>query len=152
MKCRQFKEPFQALGAAINMLRRVEPYANYEFGKMANVLMGQVRRGHYVFTIDENGTPVGYVGWALCEEEVARKWMSGDYTPTSEECESGDCGLVITFYAANKQALLAQTRYCRVKYPNIRVFGIRDYGDGDRLAEVFNKVDAAVEHASEQGR
>jgi len=146
MKCRQFKEPFQALGVVTNMLRRVTPYADYPFGKLSNVLMGQIRRGHYVFTIDDDGTPVGYVGWALCEEEVARKWMEGDYTPTSEECEDGDCGLVVTFYAANKKALLAQTRYCREKYPNIKVFGIRDYGDGDRLAEVYNRMDTPEEH------
>ncbi|MCW9032895.1 MAG: toxin-activating lysine-acyltransferase [Rhodospirillales bacterium] len=149
MKCRKLKEPFQALGVAINVLRRVSPYANYPFGKLSNVLMGQVRRGHYVFTFDDEGTPVGYVGWALCDEEIARKWMEGEYVPSSEECKNGDCGLVVTFYAANKEALLAQTRYCREKYPNIKVFGIRDYGNGDRLSEVFNRIDSSPEQAAE---
>jgi hemolysin-activating ACP:hemolysin acyltransferase len=138
MKCSQFKDPGEALGAAVNLLRRVEPYASYPFGRFTNVLMGQIQRKHYVFTIDD-GFPVGYVGWARCDEAVARAWVEGRVVPTTAACRDGDSAVLITFYAANRKTALRQVRYCRDLHPGIKVFGIRDYGTHRRPVEVVNK-------------
>ena len=142
MHCRQLEDPVLALGQAVNVLRRVEPFASYTFGRLANVLMGEIRRRHYVFTFDAEA-PVGYVGWALCDEAIARAWIEERYVPTFAECAAGDSWVGITFYATTKEACLFQARWCRAQYPGLKVFGIRDYGRRSRQSKTRNATRVA---------
>jgi hemolysin-activating ACP:hemolysin acyltransferase len=142
MHCRQLEDHVVALGQAVNVLRRVQPFASYTFGRLANVLMGEIRRRHYVFTFDAE-TPVGYVGWTLCDEAIARAWIEERYVPTFAECSAGDSWVGITFYAATKEACLFQARWCRAQYPGLKVFGIRDYGRRSRQSKTKNTTRAA---------
>lgn len=139
MHCRQLDDSALALGQAVDLLRRVQPFAAYTFGKLANVLMGEIRRRHYVFTFDDE-TPVGYAGWALCDEAIARAWIEQQYVPTFAECSTGDSWVGITFFAATKEACLFQARWCRAQYPGLKVFGIRDYGRRSRQSTVRNSM------------
>jgi hemolysin-activating ACP:hemolysin acyltransferase len=151
MKCGQFRNPYLALGIAMNLLRRVQPYASYPFGRFSNVLTGQIRRGHYVFTIAD-GVPIGYAGWALCEESVARAWVEGRAVPKASECLDGDCGLLITFCATSREACIRQIRHCRNLYPDKKIFAIREFGTHQRSVELFNRASAhpAVNDVSER--
>ncbi len=137
MDCRQLKDPVYALGCAVNLLRHRKPFASYHFGRLSSVLMGQIRRGHYVFTFDGK-RPVGYAGWALCEEAVARAWIESRHVPSFEECNSGNCVVGITFYAETTEACRFMARYCRGLYPDAKVFGIRDYGGRERQMRIRN--------------
>ena len=131
LHCARLPDPVAALGTATNLLRRVRPFANYPFGRFANVLMGQILREHYVFTL-AGDRPVGYVGWAMCSEETARHWVDGRHVPNFEECRSGPCWVGFTFFASTPEACWAQARWCRQQYPNTKVFAIRDYGRSQR--------------------
>ncbi|MGI9434595.1 MAG: toxin-activating lysine-acyltransferase [Geminicoccaceae bacterium] len=135
--CRQFEDPIHAFGQAVDLLRRTQPFASYTFGKLTNVLMGEIKRRHYVFTFDDRG-PVGYAGWALCDEAIARAWIEERYVPNFAECSSGDSLVGITFYAAKAEVCFFQARWCREQYPGLKVFGIRDYGRRSRQSEVTN--------------
>ncbi len=129
----QFADAAEALGRAVNLLQRVEPFASYHFGRFASVLQGQVRRRHYVFAVAERN-PVGYAGWALCDEDVARAWLEWQRVPRMDECVDGACLLGLTFYAIDQRTCLLLSRYCRAQYPGKSVFGIRDTGDRERPA------------------
>ena len=58
---RRFKNPREALGHAVALLRNVEPFASYKFGRFSASLAEQIRRGHYFFTF-QDGRLVGYIG------------------------------------------------------------------------------------------
>jgi hemolysin-activating ACP:hemolysin acyltransferase len=135
--CGQYKDPIYALGRVVELLRHHSPFAGYGFGKLTNVLMGQIRRGHFVFTEDDR-TAVGYAGWALCDEEAALAWVRQERVPTFEECINGDCWVGITFYAATPQVCFAQARWLRKKYPGMKGYGLRDYGRRERPVAIRN--------------
>lgn len=138
MRCCQFSDPAYALGRAVDLLRRVQPFASYEFGKFANVLMGQIKRQHYVFALEQDRA-VGYVGWALCNEKAAQAWITGQEVPGFSQCLSGDSWVGITFYAESTSVCRFQARWCREKYPGLKVFGIRDYGKRRRSTRLANR-------------
>lgn len=141
MQCVQIPDPFDALGRAADVLRRVQPFADYPFGRLSNVLMGQVKRGHCVFTLIDDRV-VGYAGWAMCREDIARAWIENRYVPNFAECSDGDCWVGITFYAETREACFFQSRWLRRKYPNAKVLGIRDYGRERRPTQLTNPVPA----------
>ena len=122
---RQYPDPVYAFGKAVNLLRRVAPFSAYGFGKLSGVLMGQIRCGHYVFTVAEENA-VGYVGWAMCDAQIAQAWIDGKYVPSFDECVDGDSWVGIIYYAASRAVCFFQARYCRNVYPNKKAFGIRD--------------------------
>jgi hemolysin-activating ACP:hemolysin acyltransferase len=146
LSCGQFDDPVVALGQAVELLRRVQPFATYSFGRLSSVLSGEIKRQHYAFTFDGR-TPVGYVGWALCDEPIARAWIEERYVPSFAECSDGDSWVGITFYAASKEICLFQARWCRARYPSLKVFGIRDYGSRSRRTEVKNTPPATSEES-----
>lgn len=128
LQCRQHPVPIVALGNAINLLRTATPFSTYRFGVFSSVLWGQIVRKHYVFTLSGRQL-VGYFGWALCDEKVARAWVEEDYVPTHEECLDGDCFVGATFYAKTREVTFFQIRHVRRLYPNVKAFGRRDYGE-----------------------
>ena len=139
MECRRYTNKVFALGQAVNLLRDVPPFAGYQFDRIANVLIGQIRRNHYVFTI-AGGRAAGYAGWALCEESVARAWIERRYVPSFEECLSGDCVVGITFHAQTPEVCRFQARWCRNLYPDAQILGIRDYGAHARPKRLGKRV------------
>lgn len=143
LQCRRFKDPVVAFGRAVNLLMRTEPFATYPFGRFSKVLLGQIQRRHYVFTIDGD-EPVGYVGWAMCTEAVAQAWLEQQRVPRFEECRGGDCWVGITFYAATREVCFFQSRHLRQRYPDVKAMGIRDYGTHRRSAVTRNNAHAVA--------
>jgi hypothetical protein len=104
--CRRFKNPVFAFGAAVDLLRTHKPFLEAPFGAYASVLRGQIAREHYVFAV-QNRMVVGYVGWALCNEDVALAWTQRRHAPKYKECLSGDCWVGLTYYAKSLHATFA---------------------------------------------
>ena len=141
LKCVQHRNPAIAYATAVNLLRSVAPFSNYRFGVFSSVLLGQIRRKHCVLTYAmPEDRPVGYFGWALCEERIAKAWIEDGYVPTQEECMKGDCFVVATFYGATPEVTRFQVRQVRKIYPNIKVYGRRDYGQRVRPMHIRNVV------------
>lgn len=144
LKCMQRQGDAKDYATTINLLRSVAPFANYKFGVFSTVLLSQIRRKHYVLTYAmPEESPVGYFGWALCEERIAKAWVEDGYVPTHEECMAGDCFVVATFYGATPAVTRFQVRHVRKAYPNVKVYGRRDYGERLRPLRIRNLVDEA---------
>ena len=139
MNCRRIADDMLAFGHAANLLRRAQPFASYPFGNFAGVLMGQIRRKHYVFTVADKRV-VGYAGWAMCREDVARDWVDRNIMPDFDACNRGDCLVVATFYGESRDVTFMQARHVRESHPNVKVYGRRDYSDRMRPTNVFNRV------------
>jgi hemolysin-activating ACP:hemolysin acyltransferase len=127
--CRRFKNPMIAFGAAVDLLRLYKPFRQATFGVYASVLRGQIAREHYVFAVQER-LVVGYVGWALCNEEVARAWTERRHTPKYAECLSGDCWVGLTYYASSRHVTFALMGHIKRRYPGYKIYGLRRYQDG----------------------
>jgi hemolysin-activating ACP:hemolysin acyltransferase len=138
IRCIQFKDSYKALGLAISMLSKIEPYGQYRLNKLVPTLFGEIRRGHYAFAV-RGEEVIGYSGWALCSQEVAREWVAGRYKPSYEECVGGICPVLVTFHSKHKAATWPLIRYMRSLYPGQEVFFTRDYaGRKSRDARVLN--------------
>jgi len=125
----------------VNFLLSVDPYASYRFGRFARTLAGQIERGHYLFAV-RGKQIVGYVGWAMCEETVARAWVEGRHTPSFEECRGGDCTVLMTWHAVSRDVVMFLARELRKAYPNHKAIFSRQYVGGKprRVGEIFNRV------------
>ncbi len=144
LKCVRLKDPFEAFCRAAALLKDVEPYASYKFGSFAGTLGGQIERGHYLFVAQGNQL-VGYVGWAMCVEAIARAWVEGRYMPNFQECQDGDFFVAMTLFATSREVVWFVAREVRKMYPNHRAFFKREYrnGRGRRSGTVFNRVGMA---------
>lgn len=141
IRCQTFADPYAAMGHAVNLLGKVQPFTSYRFGELAGTLGGQIGRGHYRFAM--RGTQLeGYMGWALCDEALARDWVAGGCVPTYDECVDGDACVLMTFWASSRHVTFQMIRQLRQLYPNRQAIFSRYYMDGRerRFNEVFNRV------------
>lgn len=140
LQSRRLRHPIVALGLAVELLRGRPPFSRFRFGKFASVIKGQIRRGHYLFTFRGN-QPVGYMGWAVCEERIAKAWLEEGYNPTFKECMSGDTCVLITFVSPSREVTFHQIRQSRLLYPDRPIYFMREYKDGrSRKSTVRNKI------------
>jgi len=137
--CRQVQRPMLALGIAANLVRRKPPFSNFNFGRMTSVLIGQIRRGHYLIAF-RRGTPVGFIGWAVTPHEIAERWLNEGYTPKYHECIEGDSCVLLTVYSEARKVTTAMIRQARIRYPGHRIYFMRDYAKKkeSRKAHVMN--------------
>lgn len=140
LTAKRFPDKQHALAQAVVLLHATEPFASWRFQRLAQTLMGQIKRDHYLFVFDD-GKIVGYAGWMRCSQEVADRFLHGDYTPTEAECEQGDCCYALCWYAASPEINRYQARICRKLNADTRIYIPRMYPDGrSRAGVVFNKV------------
>ena len=138
LRCTQLSDPYKALGLALSALSKVQPYARYRFGELTGTVMGQIQRGHYVFTLKDR-LLVAYGGWALCTPEVAQAWIAGRSVPDYEACKNGPNPVLVTFMSKSRTATFRQIRHMRALYPGREIFFRRDYaGQRARTASVLN--------------
>src|SRR5688500_14666794 len=69
--------PLAALGLAVSHLMTKPAFADLPFGAWSRILVGQIRRGHYAFAVDAEGTVHGFIGWALATKDHAEAWLDG---------------------------------------------------------------------------
>ena len=141
LSTQRFRNPREALGHAVALLRQTEPFASYKFGRFAASLGGQIRRGHYFFTF-EDGRMVGYIGWARCSEAVAEAWIGGGDAPAYKDCLEGPCLVAMTFHAKSRHVTFFQARKCREINANCKVYIPREYTDNrpSKARSVFNRI------------
>lgn len=136
---RKLDNRIMALGLATELLHTRPPFSNFKFGKLAGVIRGQIKRGHYLFTF-RGKQPVGYIGWAECDQKVAEAWMERSYIPTYQECNGGDSCVLITFVSPGTTVTLHLIREARRLYPNRPIYFMREYDQGKkRKATVLNR-------------
>ena len=97
-------DPATALGMAVEFLLKQPVFAKLPFGEWAQVLVGQINRGHFFFAVDEQRHVHGMFGWALANEAIAEAWVTGRGDLRSEDCWDGDCVIVNVFAADGPDA------------------------------------------------
>ncbi|MEX0807888.1 MAG: toxin-activating lysine-acyltransferase [Dongiaceae bacterium] len=137
--CRQLPRPMLALGIAATLLRRKPPFSNFNFGRMTSVIIGQIRRRHYLIAFRGND-PVGYIGWAVTTSDIANRWLTEGYSPKYNECLSGDSCVLLTVYSEERDVTMNLIRQARIRYPGNRIYFMRDYAKKkkSRKAHVMN--------------
>jgi len=137
LSCVRLKDTYKALGLALSVLSKTEPYDRYPFGGLVRTVMGEIQRGHYVLTL-EGRRVLGYAGWALCRPETAEAWVAGRAVPCYEDCLNGPCPVLVTFHSKSRAATFRQIRHMRQLYPGARIYFRRDYAGRSRSAQVLN--------------
>jgi hemolysin-activating ACP:hemolysin acyltransferase len=85
---------------AVNHLMTKPAFANLRFGDWSRILVGQINRQHYCFTVDGNNQIQGFIGWAVTSKEKAEAWLEGRGGLSFEDSLDGDC-LVFNAWAAS---------------------------------------------------
>lgn len=137
-------DDYKALGVAVSLMMGEPSFARLPFGFWSSILVGQIRRKHYIFAF-EAGKPTGFLGWARTSQDVAERWLTQQREITFQESTDGDCILINAWLARTKAThrfLVAQLRPigrdARVLYAK------RFYKDG-RVRPVKLAVNDAVE-------
>jgi hemolysin-activating ACP:hemolysin acyltransferase len=125
----RYGDPAAALGAACHLLARLEPYAGYGFGPVTRTLAAQIKRGHYLFVRRER-TTLAYAGWALCRDDVAERWISGDGAPDFAACVEGPAVVLVVVASVEATATRRLIRAARELAPGRRIYFRRAYEDG----------------------
>jgi hemolysin-activating ACP:hemolysin acyltransferase len=129
---RMIDQPYLALGIAVHFLSRRQPFAGFRFGDLVQTVDGQIRRRHALFSF-EGQRVVGYLGWALCEEEDAREFARTGRPPPPERLARGDVVWLLTAASVTPGALKAMIDAGKSLYPGRRVMGVRYKPTGQRV-------------------
>ena len=78
-----------ALGMAVAFLMADPAFQGLRFGHWARVLVGQIRRGHFLFVTDRK-ILVGFAGWALTSRDRAEEWLAGRSELSFQDSQAGD--------------------------------------------------------------
>jgi hemolysin-activating ACP:hemolysin acyltransferase len=112
MSVQQVRDANAALGVAATYVASHPPFGSYRTDKLVGSLAGQIRRGHYAFAV-RDGIIVGYVGWALCQPDIAKAWIEHGQTPTFEQNREGDVVVPIIVIADDRSVLRQLAAYMR---------------------------------------
>lgn len=94
---------YAALGRAVSYLMTKPNFKDLKFGFWSRTLVGQINRKHYFFTAERDKI-VGFIGWALVDEDMAKAWLDNSADFNSADCVNGDC-MVINAWAADTEAV-----------------------------------------------
>jgi hemolysin-activating ACP:hemolysin acyltransferase len=100
----QLNDPDKALGLAAAYVAAHSPFGSYRADRLVGSIAGQIRRRHYVFAVRDK-VIVGYVGWALCEPHIAKKWIEEGRVPSSEQYDQGNVVVPIIVISEDPSAL-----------------------------------------------
>jgi hemolysin-activating ACP:hemolysin acyltransferase len=125
----QHPNPAAALGLAVSHLMTKPAFARLPFGTWSRVLVGQINRRHYQLALDPAGNTIGFLGWAISDENAAEAWLAGVETPS--DSGSGDCVIINAWSAetaAANRLLLEAARIVAARHRLI--YFKRHYPDG----------------------
>ena len=123
-------DDYKALGVAVTLLMGEPGFARLPFGFWSSILVGQIKRKHYIF-VSEGKQVTGFLGWARTTEEVAERWLTQKGEITFEQSVNGDCILINAWLAktpATNRFLLDQLRV--IGRDGRLVYAKRFYKDG----------------------
>jgi len=128
----QFINPHEAFSMALQMAISREPFASYQMKDLIPTLRGQINRRHYLFVQTDDGQIEAYLGWAMCREDIAIKTARDGYTPSYEECLSGDNIVVFTFIALTRVSCRALAKFGQTMFPRTKCYFRRNYANPDK--------------------
>lgn len=143
LRAGRVEDNYKALGIAVSLMMADPSFGRLTFGHWSRILAGQIKRGHYLFAVNEKG-PQGFLGWALTSEDKADRWLKGGYDLAYEDSLNGDCLLINAWMARTGVAnrfLLRQIR--SIGKEQTWVFAKRFYKDG-RMRPLKLKVNDQV--------
>ena len=118
------------LGAVLDLISRSPPFAEFRLGRIATAVRRQLSSGHNLGAVDPSGNLVGYVGWAMTTEALAKLWVEGK--GQLKIVDSADAAALTVVASIEPMATRQLIRAAREKNPNRRIFFKR--GDDSRLA------------------
>lgn len=137
-------DDYKALGVAVSLMLTEPSFARLPFGFWSSILVGQIRRKHYIFAL-EGGKTTGFLGWARTTEDVAERWLTQKSEITFEQSLAGDCILVNAWVAKTPATHQFLREQLRVIGQDARLlYGKRYYKDG-RVRPIRLAVNDAVE-------
>lgn len=84
------KNPFLALGLAVDHLMDKPAYARFGFASWSRILVGQINRGEYRFVFDRQDRVVGMLAWGTLDRDAAERWVRGE-TLDERDTAPGNC-------------------------------------------------------------
>jgi len=121
--------PLYALGIVCEKIHHLFPFNNRRFETIVGTILGEIMRGQYFFVVQDNKV-CGYIGWALCDQDTAEKWIYHNIQPAFEQCQEGDCLVVPTLFSENTDVLKKIVRKMRDMFPKKPTYWIRFRKDG----------------------
>ena len=115
-----------AFAAAVTFLAAREPFKRQPLGPIVGTVSGAIKRRHYVLAIDE-GQVVGFVAWAMTDQDSARRWLAGDFTPSFEETQEGDTIVLMIGGGTTPKTVMLGLRHVGSLYPG-RSYMIKRFG------------------------
>ena len=136
-------DDYKALGVAVSLMMTEPGFARLPFGFWSSILVGQIRRKHYLLA-SEGKQVTGFLGWARTTEEVAERWLRHKGEITFEQSREGDCILVNAWLAKTPRTHQFLREQLRVIGQDARLlYGKRYYKDG-RVRPIKLTVTEAV--------
>lgn len=136
-------DDYKALGVAVTLLMGEPSFARLPFGFWTSILIGQIRRKHYIFAFEDR-KPTGFLGWARTTEEIAERWLRQKGEISFEQSREGDCILVNAWLAKTPRTHQFLREQLRVIGQDARLlYGKRYYKDG-RIRPIKLGVTGAV--------
>ena len=128
---------YEAFGALIDFLSRIEPFARFDLGNFSRALRSQLVQGDHLAALAGQRI-VGYVGWLPTRRDIAEPWMRdlGILTPVNKD--AADAVVLTVVAATEKQTIAPLIRRARELNPARRVYFKREKDDGAKKASVQN--------------
>jgi hemolysin-activating ACP:hemolysin acyltransferase len=145
------RNPYVALGLAVDHMMTKPAFANLPFGDWSRILTGQINRNHYYFAVDGNNQIQGFVGWALTCKEKAEAWIEGRGALSFGDSLEGDCVIVNAWTASTPKTnrfLVSQGR--EIVEGKDTVYFKRHYKDGRTRAVRLRVKDFVAQHLRRQ--
>ena len=128
----QHKNPLFALGLVTSLLHEITPFKSEKFGELVDELEDHISRKQYLITLSNQSKPLGYVGWGVCDRQVADDWAEKDYCPTNLECLQDGVVLIFKFYSTSSEVSMHQLRALKQLYPRHELLAKRIKPNGYR--------------------
>jgi hypothetical protein len=137
-----------ALGAALHYVGRHPPFSAFRAQDLIQTVAGEIERGHYRFALD-GARVVGYVGWALYDNDLADRCAAGGHPPPPPSAAQGrDVVWILTAASSSPAAFLALVKAVRALHPRLRLMGVRHKPDRRVLFDRRPREEAALLQAA----
>jgi hypothetical protein len=117
----QLAGTFEAFGMVVDYLSRTTPFSNFELGAFAGAIRHQLGAGHHFAAM--SGTElVGYAGWLLTSDAIARAWVESNGPLVRVPAEQATAAALTTVAVTDPAVTLRLMRGARELNKGKRVY------------------------------
>lgn len=127
----QLAGTFEAFGMVVDYLSRTQPFSSFELGAFAAAVRNQLGQGHH-FAAMAGSEMVGYAGWLLTSDAVARAWVESNGPLLRLPAEQATAAALTTVAVTDPAATLRLIRGARELNKGKRVYFKRGSEGQDR--------------------